>query len=303
MKRLIASSLIVLVGTAPVSAEEVLREISWSALSKAGKLVEGELQTGRPPEPSEQLKIENPSSHERAFPLLVINRPGILSSQYAVTGRVRCKEVEGKGYLEMDNHFSGNRYYFTRTLASSGLLQNLEGTSPWRPFSLPFTVTPGTQGPEWLQINVVLRGRGTVYLSPLRLVQYADDEDPLAIPGQWWDDRTGGLLGGIGGGILGCLGGLIGVLSGLGKARRLVLWLTTALLLTGLLLVAAGIVAAVQSQPYGVCYPILLLGTISSAVCGGMLPALRRRYEQLELRKMTAIDAAPSGTAHREPHP
>jgi hypothetical protein len=111
------------------------------------------------------------------------------------------------------------------------------------------------------------------------------------VPGQWWDDRTGGLIGGIGGSIIGCLGGLIGTLAGMGRARRFVLGLTKALFLVGLVLIGVGLVAVVQSQPYGVYYPLLLAGVISAAVCGGLLRTLRRRYDELELRKMSALDA------------
>ena len=304
MRSLIASSLIAVLGCSSAGfGEEVLREISWAELKEAGQLPVGQLESGEAPAPAGQLKIENQEDAPKTFTLLVLENPGITESQYAVTGRVRCEGVQGKGYLEMWNHFPDGSHFFSRTLAQSGLLQNLEGSCPWRPFSLPFVVAPRTDRPTTLVVNVVLPGRGTVYLGGLRLAQYADNENPPAIAGAWWDDRTGGWIGGILGAILGCLGGLIGVLAGVGKARRLALWLTTALFLTGLLLVAVGIVAAVQSQPYGIWYPILLLGAISSAVCGGMLPVVRRRYEQLELRKMAAIDAAPSGTAHREPHP
>jgi hypothetical protein len=54
----------------------------------------------------------------------------------------------------------------------------------------------------------------------------------------------------------------------------------------------AGLVALMLGQPYGVYYPLLLGGIITAAVCGGNYPVLRRRYDQIELRKMSAMDAA-----------
>ena len=116
---------------------------------------------------------------------------------------------------------------------------------------------------------------------------------PLQADGAWWDDRTGGMIGGILGTVVGCLGGLIGGLGGTGKARRLVLGLMKAAILAGVLLAAVGVTALVYSQPYAVWYPLLLTGVLCCAIMGSLLPVLRRRYEQAELRKMAAFDAAP----------
>jgi hypothetical protein len=294
--RLIAAMLIVLGSASVGMGEEVLREISWRELKEEGKLAVGQLETGQPPAPVEQLKIENPDDAPRTFALLVIDDPGISEAQYAVMGRVRCEDVKGQGYLEMWNHFADGSQFFSRTLAQSGLLQSLEGSCPWRPFSLPFFAAPRTDRPTSLVVNVVLPSRGTVYLSPLRLAQYADGEDPLAVAGQWWSDRTGGLIGGILGAILGCIGGLIGILAGMGKARRLVLGLMGATCVFGLVSLAIGLVALLLHQPYGVSYPLVLVGVLCTVIMGTQLRTVRRRYERLELRRMTAIDAALSST-------
>ncbi len=294
MKHLIAISLIVLGSASAACSEEVLREISWAKLKQAGRLSNGELQTGQPPAPGEQLRIVNPDNRSKTFTLLAIQGPRITSSQYAVTGRVRCEGVQGKGYLEMWNYFKDGSHYFTRTMAQTGLMQGLEGSCRWRPFSLPFRATGRMGRPESLVVNVVLPGRGTVYLSSLRLVQYADNENPLAVAGAWWDGRTGGIVGGLLGSVLGCLGALIGVLGGNGKARGLVLGLMKVIFLAGVLLLATAVAALIYSQPYAVWFPLMLGGTLCSAIMGGLLPVLRSRYEQLELRQMTAIDAAVS---------
>lgn len=297
MKRLIASSVIVIGCASSAFSEEVLREFSWAELSKAGQLTAGEFQRGQPPAPDGQLKIENTDSGPRTFTVLTIDSPGITASGYAVTGEVRCDGVQGKGYLELWNHFPGGQRYFSRTLAPTGPLKSLEGTSDWRAFSLPFFNNAGPQRPnptppEKLVINVILPGPGTVYLGPLRLIQYADGKSPMATPGAWWDDRAGGMLGGILGSGLGCLGAIIGTLGGMGKARRFVLGLVIAGFLTGLLLLGAGVVALIYAQPYAVWYPLFLTGVLCSAVIGGLLPVMRRRYEQLELRRMKALDSS-----------
>jgi len=290
MKRPTISSVLLLAFTTAAFGSETLREISWEKLQEADALSAGQVVSCPPGETGQALKIENPDDAKKTFTVLTIDAPSIRTSRYAVAGKVRYQDVAARSYLEMWSCFPDGGQYFSRTLASRGLLGSIEGSSDWRDFSLPFTINHSPSRPEKLVVNVVLTGRGTVWLSPPSLVQYAENEDPLAAPGAWWDDRTGGLIGGIGGSILGCLGGLIGALGGLGKARRLTTQLAVLTMLIGVAALATGIVALALRQPYGVYYPLLLGGGIATAVMGGCLPTLRRRYQQIELQKMTALE-------------
>ncbi len=182
--------------------------------------------------------------------------------------------------------FANGGEYFSRSLAESGPLQYLEGSSDWRRFTLPFSSDRTNGYPVRIVVNVVLAGEGTVYLSPIRLVQNRDG---------WWTDRAGGWIGGIGGGLVGVLGGAIGVLAGFGKARRFVLAMTAGLTLLGAVSLIVGATAWAMGQPYAVYYPLLLGGAILTLACGFNLPALRRRYQQMELQKMAAMDAGVRG--------
>jgi len=293
MRHLITVSLILAGWMYPAYAAEVLREISWTKLRDAGQLAAGRVAEGQPPAPGEVLTIgDEPQFLGKPINVLTLDSPGIKASRYAITGQICYEDVEGQGYLEMWSYFPDGSHYFTRTEASRGPMKRLEGNSGWRDFSLPFIINEGSARPSRLLVNVVLPGRGTVHLGPLHLVEYADDEDPLGVPGQWWDEQSGGWIGGISGSVLGCLGGLIGLLSGLGRARRLVLGLAGAICLVGVLILAAGVTALALGQPYGVWYPLVLLGGLCTAVMGGMLPVLWRRYQQIELRRMAAMDAA-----------
>ena len=113
---------------------------------------------------------------------------------------------------------------------------------------------------------------------------------PESAPGAWWGDRTAGLFGGIGGSIIGCLGALMGTLASLGRGRRLVLSLAITMPFCGAACLVLGIVAVGAGQPYAVYYPLLLGGIIMTVVFAGCLPTVRKRYEEIELRKMTAMD-------------
>jgi hypothetical protein len=289
------------------SAEDVVREVSWAEAEQSGQRegVERITPSG-PGAPPEALKIENHQPQAKTVRLLTLPEPGVGKLVYAIQGVVRCEDVAAGSYLEMWSHFSDGGAYFTRTLASSGPMRALAGSSDWRPLLLPFFSSKGLGVPSRLEINLVLAGSGTVYLGPLRLVEYGPGEDPLGQPGQWWSERAGGWIGGIGGSLLGCLGGLIGTLAGAGKARRLVLALVRAVLAFGVVCLVAAGVALVSRQPYAVWYPLALGGGISTLVMGGLLPGLRRRYEEIELRKMAAMDVAggpssahPSGPTQR----
>ncbi len=284
-------SLLVLASAAP--AEETLREISWSQLEEAGQLQAGLVVPASDETSFEHLKVVCPpgGGEMTTVNLFTITGPGVTRLRYAVTGKVRCEGLKSAGYLEMWNHFPDGGMYFSRTLGDSGPLQSLEGSCDWRTFVVPFYIDEGSeQRPSKLEFNVVLPGSGTVELSPLRLVQYtAPAANPMAV-GTWWSDETGGWLGGILGTVLGCMGGLIGWLSARGRARRLVVGMMKAMMAVGAAALISGVAALVQSQPYGVYYPLLLLGILCSVVPASLLPVVRRRFEQLELRRMSAVD-------------
>jgi hypothetical protein len=214
----------------------------------------------------------------------ILERPAIKGPQYAVTGQVRYEGVEGTGYLEMWNHFP-NGEYFSRTLADAGPMMKLQGSSGWRQFTLPFDAT-GAPPPTRLVVNVVLPGRGVVYLGPLQLI----DGVPAADGASGSLDRAAGLIGGIAGGLVGCVGALIGVLASRGRAKRFVTILIVSLAIGGTLAFAAGLVALIRSLPYAVYYPLLLIGFLATVIPLSLRPSIRRRYEEIELRRMRAHD-------------
>jgi len=289
MKRSMGALVLCVLATC-AQAADVLREISWASLKQAGALLGGEVRPADASATFEYLELKNTEPVARTLAVFKLDRPGITKSRYAILGEVRYEAVEGTGYLEMWSTFAQKGSFFTRTLDPSGPAQRLSGSSPWRSFALPFDATGAAAPAENLTVNVALPGRGTVYLGPLRLVEYAADENPLAVAGAWWGPRTAGLVGGIVGSVLGCVGAVIGVLAGRGKGRAVVLGLARGMLVVGVVSLVLGVVALVRAQPYEVFYPLLLVGIVGVVVPASLIRTLRRRYEELELRKITAQD-------------
>jgi hypothetical protein len=122
------------------------------------------------------------------------------------------------------------------------------------------------------------------------MVEYTGDL-PVGLSHAWWSDRDAGLIGGLGGALVGCLGGLIGWLVSRGKARTFVILLTVLLVCLGGLCALAGLIAVALRQPYAVYFPLLLGGVLLLGIFIPPLPKYRKRYEDVELRRMASADA------------
>lgn len=266
------------------AAMGAVRELSWFEPMNGGTGPEGE-------RVGDALKLENAGAQPKTFRLVVLPQPGIVSPSYAINGQVKYEEVEGTGYLEMLNHFPGDKVYFSRTLAAFGSLSGIRGSSDWRAFSLPFYVKDDSgwleDRPKKLEVNLVLPGKGVVYVRSLSLAQDAVENQAKA----WWGARAAGAIGGIFGGTMGVLGAITGILAARGKARGFVLSVYWGLLGIGLCLLAVGIFAVIRHQPYAVYYSLLFAGGLLSILSIALMPVVRRRYREQELRRMSAADA------------
>ncbi|MBI2840330.1 MAG: hypothetical protein HYX75_18595 [Acidobacteria bacterium] len=275
-------------------AVDVLEEISWVGLRDAGRLGAGSVLAGGTGGDAGTLEIRSVPNQPGPYLIFTIENPGVTRTAYAIVGQVRCDGVEGTGYLEMWSHFPGGGAYFSRTLGESGPMAALTGTSGWRPFVLPFFNSVGNPPPERLVISVFLPAGGAVFLSSLELVQFAPGEDPLAdFAGgrQWWSSSQAGVLGGTFGAIIGCIGAIIGWLVSKGRARRAAIGVMGTLIVLGVLELAVGAASLMYSQPYHVWYPLMLGGILEVTIFGALLFVARRRYRDIELRRMRALDA------------
>jgi len=282
------------VGTCP--GQQVLAEYDWSKLAQTGGPLKGELSVvgGRT-----ALRVANTNDTPLQAQILKIAKPAITKTLYAIEGEVKCERVRGAGYLEMWNYYppvnagGPEAGYFSRTLAESGEMGKLTGSSDWRHFRLPFDHTGVSSAPLRLEVNVVLPGQGTVYLGSLKLVEYKGSlvANQAGAADAWWADRAGGLIGGITGGVLGCLGSLLAWLAAKGKARGFVLASLKLLIGLGAASIAVGLLAMTLRQPFSVWSVPLLIGVIVLGILPFRLKQYERDYQELELRRMTAVDA------------
>jgi hypothetical protein len=239
-----------------------------------------------------QVEINGPAP--APVTVLVAMDPKVPSHRYMLRGKVMFKDVDQVAFVEMWSHFGDQGQFFSRTLAPSGPMGHLHGASDgWRELLLPFQSEPG-KTPTKLVVNVVIPGKGTVKLAPFTLTTAPAElwaEAPAAVAGEWWSERQSGWLGAIGGSVIGMIGGIIGTLAGLGAARQLAVGLCVAVVACGGLCLVAGLVALSLGQPWHVFFPFLLIGGIGAIVCGAKLRTVRKRYDDLELRRMSALDA------------
>jgi hypothetical protein len=275
----------------PARPGETARVIRWSELQEEGTKLPGSVETGGQ-HPFGRLKITNSDDAQLARDLFILNDPPITHPRWALVGRVRYTDVEGKGLLEMWSEIEGESF-FSRTLSESGPMAAFTGSSDWRTVILPFHSDPEDPPPQTIALNVQLPGKGTVWLSDLRLMQFGPHEDPVAAvlwPGAWWTGRQAGLLGGAIGALLGLLGALIGIFAGLGRARTFVIWGLRIAPVTGGILLAGGLLALLAGQPWWVFHPLLLVGAIWLAVPLAVRKRVQQQYEEAEMQKMQAMD-------------
>ena len=190
--------------------------------------------------------------------------------------------------------FPDNSRYFSKTLSSSGPTGTIHGTSASREFILPFSSSVRSGTPSKLEINLVLPAQGKVWISPLKLSEFEKSEwaDAMTAEGAWWGNRTGNLMGTILGPLLGMLGALVGVLSGRGRGKNVCLAICWATLTFGVVCLVTGMIALIMQQPYAVFFPLLLIGVIGTMVMGTVLPTIRQRFSDIELRKMESMDVS-----------
>lgn len=236
----IFACLAVLLASGSAKAESLLKEIRWIDLEREDRLIAGKVD-------GTSLEVENRDPEAVRLAVLVLDSPGIESGRYALRGEVRYEGVEGPGFLEMWVHFTDGGSCSSRTRGDEGPRTAWSGFEDWHPFVLPFGSGRANGSPERLSVQVGLPGRGKVHLSPLRLVEYAPDEDPLG-GDPCRAEATGG-FGAVAGLVSGRFEAAPVWMGGGGKARQIVLGGIKILAATGAACLVLGVWALARFEP------------------------------------------------------
>jgi hypothetical protein len=241
------------------------------------------------------LKIENPRNTPLQLLLLTVENPQVSAQVYAMKGEIRCDALHGSGFLEMWSYFPPAKpglpeaRDFSRMRIDSPGTGTTRGPPDWHPFSLPFNRMGVSAPPVRLQINLVLGGRGTVYLGPIRLVQYVDEKSyvdrdlgDVWIYGHtahpWWSKHAAALATNLGTIVFLGAAFLMGALCWKRARRGLVVMLLRIHIGLGALCGVAAIVALVQRQPFAVWLPLSFSALILTVVYTAWLASVDKYY-------------------------
>ena len=114
----------------------------------------------------EAVKVEGESSLriETDWPVTInlgaIQQPKLDGGKIVYRAKVRSKLEEGQAHLEMWAHLKGQQYF------SRGLQDPITGESDWQTLEAPFFFEDG-QVPDKLTLNLVVQGRGTVWIDDI----------------------------------------------------------------------------------------------------------------------------------------
>jgi hypothetical protein len=103
------------------------------------------------------------SKEDQTIRLFEVEEPR--AEQCLITYRAKMKtdSLTGRAFLEMWCRLPGHGEFF-----SNGLNQAAKGTTDWASYEIPFYLKKG-QRPDLMKLNLVVEGRGKVWLRDLQL--------------------------------------------------------------------------------------------------------------------------------------
>ncbi len=275
MKSMIAVVLIgfIGVGTAGAGAwdDALVTWFFWSKLKEEGKLSVGEVVP--PYGDKEQLKLSNSSNQPRIFQILSIPGEKIIKTALVLRGPLRPEKVQGIGYIWMQATYPDGRKYSVMATRGWQAYFFKETGEPKR-FYIEF-FCPSNRRPKTLDVFLSLPGPGTVYLSPLQLVNYDKEKVERRVkPARTWNSlRMYGFL----------FAGLVGIflfsayLLSRNQARIVVHILLGVLFIVGIGFAGYGTLGFIRTHDFWLAGPPILLGGIQ-VVVSAILFMVARRY-------------------------
>ena len=105
------------------------------------------------------------STEGRTVRLFDVHSPGARQCVVTYRAEMKTEGLDGRAYLEMWCSFPGRGEFFSR-----GLNQTASGTADWTRFETPFYLKKD-QSPDLLKLNVVVEGRGVVWLRNIEVLK------------------------------------------------------------------------------------------------------------------------------------
>ena len=156
MNTLLTTTLLLVALAGPLYAGELLK-LDLDDATKIGTTITSD----------QKVKVEGDASvridtkHATTICLGIVEKPDAENTQLIYTAKVKC-DIEGIAFLEMLAHVDGKSYF------SKGMNNHVKGETDWKELSVPFTFLKG-QKPEKVTLNIVINGKGTVWVDDIVL--------------------------------------------------------------------------------------------------------------------------------------
>lgn len=240
--------------------------------------------------------VDVPVGQSANVPLGVFPIEGMESETYALQLLVDHNLSGSPAYFEMWTSLNSGGQFFSKTLATRGLMAHLDGVVTDRDVLIPASLEGSSETASKCSLAIVLPSGGQVTIRKARMLDLpAGLSIVTSVPGQWFPSWFGGVLGGVFGVIAGCLGSFYAYSCRSGMMWSTMQYFPIVLGVVGGVVLLAGVAALVVRQPYHVWYPLMLLGVIALAVAPAIRWQTQRQFASgaanFEDRRMQAMDA------------
>jgi hypothetical protein len=107
------------------------------------------------------------SQGDQVVRLFEVPDPGVENCVLTYRAAMKCEDLEGRAYLEMWCRLPGRGEFFSR-----GIHQAIKRSTDWSSYEVLFRLKKG-QRPDLVKLNVVIEGRGKVWVRSVELIDVA----------------------------------------------------------------------------------------------------------------------------------
>jgi hypothetical protein len=104
-------------------------------------------------------------AEEQTIRLFEVENPAVEQCVLTYRAEIKAEGLQGRAFLEMWCRLPGRGEFF-----SEGYKQAVSGTVEWARYEIPFYLKEG-QKPDLIKLNVVVEGRGSVWLRNVELLK------------------------------------------------------------------------------------------------------------------------------------